>query len=306
MTSDTTLPHGRIVLVANRASGTNARDADAIDRARRVLGECGLSYWTPRDERMEDLVEREIARGAGILIAAGGDGTAMALANAMLGRDAAMAALPLGTFNFYARGLGLGEDPEAAARGILGGTTRAIRVGTVNGRVFLNNASLGIYPAILRERESIYRRWGRHQAAAHWSVAKTFLRFQRPMHMRLKVDGAERNLHTPLLFIARSAYQLEYFNLAGAEAIHDDRLAVLVGRGDTRAALFTLAGRLAAGLAREGRDYELITARDLKVETRRPRPLVAFDGEKSRERVPFNFTMSDKRLRIVLPGKEAA
>ena len=293
---------GPITIIANRKSGTNARDAEAIDRALAVFGadKAELRHWDPKED-LDALVRSAIDDGARLIVAAGGDGTAMAIASSMLGTGCAMAVLPLGTFNYFARGLNLPEDPEEAARAILAGYTRDISVGMVNDRVFLNNASLGIYPAILKERETVYARWGRRRLMAHWSVVKTFLQFQRPMKLTITADGKKMDRRTPLLFVARSAFQLERFGLTGGEAIHRDQFAMLVGLGDTRADLFALAWRLVTRSMREGRDYELICASDVTVETAKRRALVAFDGEKTRDYSPFEFKMSDEKLTIVLP-----
>ncbi|WP_163847632.1 diacylglycerol/lipid kinase family protein [Pseudooceanicola aestuarii] len=303
---DSALGPRQIVLLANRDSGTNSRDAQAIDRAVQAMGpdRARIVYWTPGSDP-EPLVAAAIAEGADCIVAAGGDGTAMAVAQAMLGKPCAMGVLPLGTFNFFARGLGLSETPEDAARAVICGQPHDIRIGMVNGQVFLNNASLGVYPAILKERESIYRRWGRRRIMAHWSVAKTFLRFQRPMRLRITVNGDTLAYRTPLLFVARSAYQLDLFDLKGEAAIHDDAFAVLIGRGDTRWKLFRLAWRLVTRQMRPGRDYALIPASDLSVETGSKHTLVAFDGEKTRARAPFRFHMTQDTLRIMLPDPQA-
>ncbi|MBT9384194.1 NAD(+)/NADH kinase [Pseudooceanicola sp. CBS1P-1] len=291
-----------VAILANRKSGTNARDAEAIDRAMAVFGDDARLHHWDTEQDLGALADKAIAGGARTIIAAGGDGTAMAVAQAVLGKDVAFGVLPLGTFNYFARGLGLPEEASEAARALLAGTPHEIRIGTVDGQVFLNNASLGIYPRILKEREDVYARWGRRRLMAHWSVIRTFWRFQRPMRMRLTADGAVQDVRTPLLFVARSAYQLEIFGLEGAEAIHDDAFAVLVGRGETRAELFRLAWRLITRRMQPGRDYDLLAAKHLVVETAKPRMLVAFDGEKRPDRSPFTFHMEDRPLRLLLPG----
>ncbi|MHC9234184.1 diacylglycerol/lipid kinase family protein [Pseudooceanicola sp. 502str34] len=297
---------GPFAVIANAKSGTNARDQQAIDRVMAVLedaagtGEARLYRWSP-DQDMGALVDSVIADGARTVIAAGGDGTAMAVAGQMVGREAAFAVLPLGTFNYFTRGLGLPEEPDEAARVLLDARPHAIRVGQVNGRVFLNNASLGIYPAVLKERETVYKRWGRRRIMAHWSVARTFWQFQHPMHLTIEADGETFTRRTPLLFVSRSAYQLERFGLEGDSAISDDKFAVLIGRGESRADLFRIAFRLVTRTAQRGRDYDFLAAGKLLVHTKRDRTLVAFDGEKSRDPSPFDFCMCDAPLTILLP-----
>lgn len=297
---------GQIAVIANRKSGTNARDNAAIERALEAFGtERSRRYeWRPGDDpvsSMKALVDEAIRNGATTIVSAGGDGTAMAVAQAVLDTDATFAALPLGTFNYFARGLGLPDDAGEAATALRSAQRHRIRVGTVNGQVFLNNASLGIYPAILKQRETVYKRYGRHRLMAHWSVAKTFLRFQRPMRLTIDADGDVQSRRTPLLFVCRSAFQLERFGLTGAEAISEDRFAVLVGKGDTRLDLFRTALRMVTRTAVEGRDYDFIGARRMTVETKKKRTLMAYDGEKTLAKAPFDFAMSDRMLNILIP-----
>lgn len=292
-----------IGVIVNQKSGRNAREAAALDRAMAIFGDrARLEEWdTATDPRL--LVDRLMAEGRRTIVAAGGDGTVTAIAGVLEGRqDARLAVLPLGTFNYFARGLGLPEDPEDAARAILTGYERRIAVGKVNGQLFLNNASVGIYPHILKERETVYGKWGRYRLAAHWSVIKTFLQFQRPMRIRLTADGAAREVRTPLVFVARSAYQLARYGLEGAEAISDDQFAMFLATGaETRGGLFRLTWRLVTRSVRHGVDVDLVTARDIEVDSDRRRALVAFDGEKAPMRLPLRFTIEPDALAIVLP-----
>lgn len=298
----------RVAILANPKSGRNARDQAAIAAALDVFGPGATLVPLAEPGDAARLVEAACRNGAEVIVAAGGDGTAMAVAGAMLGRPQAMAALPLGTFNYFARGLGFDEDPAKAAEQIAAGEPHAISVGVVNGQVFLNNASLGIYPSVLRMREAVYSRWGRWRVMAHWSVIRTFLRFRKPMKVTLLFDdGRTETRRTALVFVARSAYQLGRFGLKGAEAISDDHFAVLVARAATRRALWRMAFRLIVGAAVAGRDYDFFSASDLTIAVhRRGASLLAFDGEKRRERGPFRFAMSREKLRIILPPHRAA
>jgi len=289
---------GPICLLVNERSGANERDRNAIDAAREVLGpDAILCPWDPTSGQLPDST-----RQAGLIVAAGGDGTAMGVAGLCLGREVPMAVLPLGTFNYFARGLGYSEDPAVAAQQVLDGTVHDISVGTVNGQVFLNNASLGIYPTILREREGIYDRWGRSRIAAHWSVLRTLLTFRRPMRVRIDVGDGPVDRRTALIFVGRSAFQLRVFGLQGEEAISEDGFAVFVARAERRRDLFRVGMRLAAGSVSEGEDYDLIRTARMTVEVpRRTSVLLAHDGEKSRVEGPLHFEMSPEPLRIVLP-----
>lgn len=301
-----TAPPRRVAIIANPKSGRNSRDRASVEAALEMFGPGAELRRIGSPADITATVEAACRDGAEVIVAAGGDGTAVAVAGAMLGRPQAMAVLPLGTFNYFARGLGFDEDPLEAAHQIAAGEAHAISVGLVNGQVFLNNASLGIYPSILRAREAVYSRWGRWRAAAHWSVIRTFLRFRKPMKVTLHFNGHAETRRTALVFVARSAYQLDRFGLKGAEAISADHFAVLVARAETRRALWALAFRLMMGRSQAGRDYDFFSASDLTIEVhRRSTPLLAFDGEKRRMPGPFRFTMSEVPLRIILPPHRA-
>ncbi|ATG46375.1 hypothetical protein CEW89_01595 [Celeribacter ethanolicus] len=296
----------RAVILANRHSGTNAKDSDALTRACAALGtDCEIVPIDP-DTDLSDLIDHKIAEGAEAVISAGGDGTAMSVADAMLGRDVPMAVLPMGTFNYFTRGLGLSEAPEEAAAQLRNGETRDIRVGQINGRAFLNNASLGVYPAILKERETIYDRWGRHRIVAYWSVIKTILQSQHRMRLTITADGTVHEIKTPLVFIARSAYQLDLFGLEGADIISEDGFATFVIHARTRMDLLRLAMTLAARKMPPAQDFTLIRAKDLTIAhhggSHKPF-LTAFDGEKARLAAPLRLRMSDVPLRILIPRK---
>lgn len=296
-----TLRPETICVVANPGSGRNSRDADAIRRAMAAFGPgVTLRRWR-KGADLDTFVQQAVAEGFSTIVAAGGDGTVMGVAHALKGGGANLAVLPLGTFNYFARGLGLPQEPEAAARAILAGHPKRISVGTVNGQLFLNNASIGLYPTILQAREDIYARWGRSRIMAHWSVLRTLVRFQRPMEMEIEVDGHSLRLRTPLVFVARSAYQLERFGLQGAQAISDDRFAVFVAHGGSRWALFKLALRLALRRVQVGRDVDLHYAHTLDIATAKRRPRVAFDGEKRRMLSPLAFRIEAGALSIILP-----
>ncbi len=296
-----------IRVICNDHSGRNSREAEAIDLAMKVLGpQAELCHVKGSD--ITETARAAVRDGYATAVAAGGDGTIMAVASALNGSDCTLGVLPLGTFNFFARGYGIPEDPEGAARVIAAGHAQTIDLGAVNGRLFLNNASIGVYPAILKERETVYRRWGRRRIAAHWSVLKTFWRFRRPLKVEIEVEGQRRRFRTPLVFAARSAFQLEHFGLQGADCIRDGGFSVFVTPDVGRLGLLSDALRLAVKQMRLGEDFELICADRLVIHTKRKSQLVACDGEKFLMDGPLEFTMVRDAFRIFTPppGDEAA
>ncbi len=287
-------------MICNEGSGRNSREAVAIHRAMDVLGpRAELLRVSGNDLRRT--AESAARSGARTVVAAGGDGTIMAVAAAVGGSGPRLGVLPLGTFNYFARGLGIPAEPEAAAEIILHGRPQSLSLGDVNGHLFLNNISLGVYPMILEEREQVYRRWGRRRLIAHWSVIRTFLRYQRPLRLTVEADGRTHNIRTPLLFAARSAFQLERFGLAGADCVKSGSFAVFVGPETTRPGLFRQAARLVTQSMQEGRDFDLICADALTIHAGRPWLTIACDGERLRMRSPLKLTMRRDVIEVLVP-----
>jgi diacylglycerol kinase family enzyme len=254
------------------------------------------------------VAEQAIRDGFRVIVAAGGDGTVAGVAHALAGTPAFMGVLPMGTFNYFARGLHTPTDPAEAARAILAGDPHDIAVGSVNGKVFLNNVALGLYPAILDEREAAYQRWGRSRIMAHWSTLRTILRLQRPMRVRIVADGQVQIRRSPMIFVARSAYQLDQFGVVGADAISDDRFAVYIARQTTRLGLLKLAWRLMRpGKVDLSNDLELLTPQTLVIDRpKRKRIRIAYDGERAKMKLPLTFRIDHHVLSVILPQTKAA
>ncbi len=290
-------------VILNAASGRRKED-DAEDRLSALFGAEAHRVKilkVPNGGALPAAIARAVEDESRVLVAAGGDGTIAAVAEAAATHGRTLGILPMGTFNFVARGFGIPEEPAEAARLLLTGRAQPVPVGEVNGKVFLNNASLGLYPAILREREGVYRRWGRSRLAAHWSVARTVLGLARSLHLRVVVDGRTLRTRTPLVFVARSAFQLDRYGLDGAEAVRAGRFALFLAPDAPPARLMLIALRLVAGGIRPGRDLGLVECDEIDVETRADDMLVAHDGERSRLPTPLRFRIRQDALRVILP-----
>lgn len=252
-------------------------------------------------QNIESEARRAAAEGFRVVAAAGGDGTISAVAAGLRNSGAALAVLPMGTFNYLARGLEVPQEVDEAFDVMMDGEIQPLPVGEVNGRVFLNNASFGVYPAILAQREGIYKRFGRSRLIAHWSTLRTVLAFHKPIALKITVDGQTRERRTSLAFIARSAYQLEEYDLDGADCIRDGQFAVFIAPDCSRWQLLYRALRLTWRGMRKNTDFELLCGRDIVIESRRRSRMVALDGESERINGPYRFRVLKDAISIVAP-----
>lgn len=289
-------------VIVNVHAGDSQDSEGRLDRLKQALRdqEIEAQVVTPGEgETLGDCAERVLKDGADPLVAAGGDGTIAALAGPCHRAGARLGIVPMGTFNYFARAHGISQDTDRAVALLAQQPEREVSLGTVNGRIFLNNVSIGVYPTILQEREDIYARYGRSRAAAYWSVLKALARRPRSLRLGLDLDGERQDLSTPLAFVAASAYQLDEFGLDGCDALRQGMFPMFVAPQVSRRAMLHTAWRLSVGKAAKGPDYRLLTAREITITPEAPEVLVACDGEKIRMDAPLRMRWSDRPLRLI-------
>jgi len=247
---------------------------------------------------------RRTAEGpAQIVVAGGGDGTVNAIASALVGTDKALGVLALGTLNHFAKDLRLPLDLEAAVETIINGRVRTVDVGDVNGRVFLNNSSLGLYPSIVRQRKKQQRQGYNKWLAAVWAALVVFKRYPF-MSVRLNVDGQEFKRRTPFVFVGNNVYEMDGFQIGARLRLDAGLLCLHVTHKPGRWRLLALALRALFGRLREAKDFDSLCAREVFVETRRRRLRVATDGEIAIIETPLHYRVRPCALRVLVPEKQ--
>ena len=293
-----------VCVILNAGSGRKSSDeiASRIGDALEAEG-CDAEMRLVRKSR--DLIEeidRAVADGFSTIVAAGGDGTISAVADALRDTGIAMGIIPMGTFNYFARSLDIPDTIPEAARIVAHGQRRGVPIATVNDRVFLNNCSLGTYPEILRRREAIYKRWGRSRIAAYWSVLVTLATRRKPMRARLTLDGGEvREFRSTIIFAINNAYQLAELGLVGREDVAEGRLVIFLAPNDSRWGMFVNTMAIATGFAKKDRHFEMVAGAEIVLDTVPKHRLVARDGEKERMRGPFTLRVLPHSLDVLVP-----
>ena len=292
-------------VILNEGSGATGKKADS-ERLADLFARSGADARILRAEggdAIARLARQALAEKGDTIVAGGGDGTVSAVASLLVGSERSLGVLPMGTFNYFARSLGIPLDLEAAARTVLEGNIVRIDVGEVNGRFFLNNSSLGLYPDILKEREQVYARFGRSRLAAYASVALAIARPGRFLTMRLVADGREIFRSTPLLFVANNAYQVEALRLRGAPCLENGAFALYITHTLGRTRMLLLAIRTLLGRLRTTEDLDVLCTREVSIETRRRRLRVATDGELTVMESPLHYRVRSGALAVIAPAR---
>ncbi|WP_340318171.1 diacylglycerol/lipid kinase family protein [Rhizorhabdus argentea] len=235
------------------------------------------------------------------VVIAGGDGTVSCAAKHLVGTEVELALLPLGTLNHLARDLGIPTDLESAAKLAVHGQSTYIDVGEVNGQFFVNNASIGLYPSMVRRRDMPQRR-----ALPKWLAAlpASWEALSRIRHHRLYVDmgAGEHPLVTSLLFVGNNEYSLEAGSLGRRTTLQAGNLSVYAIGGRRRLALISFALRALVGRIDRLADFVVIgDCREITVRSLGGSIEIALDGEVQRLACPLRFRIVPRSLRVVTP-----
>jgi diacylglycerol kinase family enzyme len=240
--------------------------------------------------------------GPRVIVAAGGDGTINLVAGLVLEQDLPFGVIPLGTFNYFARDLGIPLAPREAAISIATGHLRRVHVARVNGHLFLNNASFGLYRKLLEERERDKQRFGRYKIVAALSALATLWRFRQVYTLSMKLDGQPATIHTPMLFFGLNSLQLEKLDLDVASCTNAGQMAVIVLRPTSRWHLLGLALKGALHGLGDSPELRCHGASEVLVDQPgRQSTRVAVDGESFDCTLPLRFQVQRNALQVVVP-----
>ncbi|HVT39791.1 MAG TPA: diacylglycerol kinase family protein [Gemmatimonadaceae bacterium] len=249
---------------------------------------------------------REMARDAvrerpAVIVAGGGDGTIGAVASALVGTDIALGVLPLGTLNHFAKDLHIPQGLEEAVTNIVGGRIIQVDVGEVNGRIFLNNSSLGLYPRVVRIRKRQQERLGRGKWPAFVWAAFTVLRRHAFLPVRLAVNAQEVVRRTSFVFVGNNEYEMAGIKIGRRKRLDGGQLSLYLPRRSGRLAMLVLAIRGLLGLLRKSRDLDALLAESIVVEPRQRHLHVANDGEVLLMETPLSYRSRPAALRVIVP-----
>ncbi len=253
---------------------------------------------------------RQAAGTHAAVVAVGGDGTLNAVAQAAHAQACAMGVVPRGTFNYFARSHGLPADPAEAVRLLLGAAPVAVQVAGVNGHIFLVNASLGMYPELLEDREAFKSRFGRSRWVALWAAGTTLMRAQRPWRLRIEQGPSIRDVRTLTLFVGNNRLQLAQVGLDPSCAAESGRLTAVVLRPVGTLSLLGLLLRGALGTLGDAQsvahfEFDRMVVRPW-LPWGRHGVKVAFDGEVTRMRAPLEFRVLARPLYLLRPARGRA
>ncbi|MES2045320.1 MAG: diacylglycerol kinase family protein [Pseudomonadota bacterium] len=296
----------RIPVFINAGGGTAAAKGDKLhDEVEEAFAEAGAAIDLSLLEGGE-LQEAVKARaGEPLVVVGGGDGTLGCAAQTLVDHGGAtLGILALGTHNHLAKELGIPADLKEAAKLIVARPTRRIDLARVNGRVFVNNASVGFYPLLVRERDAHQEKHGLPKWLANIPAAREALR-RLPLHrLHLDLPEGQRHVTTPMLFVGNNRYAMEAGRVGQREALDAGVMSLFAVSARTGGALIGMVLRTLVGRSDASRDFAAIgEARRFTVDDGSSDREIALDGEVVELDMPLEFSIEPGALEVVAPAK---
>ena len=293
-----------VILNGSAGGGCNAEFASNLAAKFQDLGlNVQVTLATNGDELVQT-AERAVREGCKTVVAGGGDGTLNAVASALVGCDVAFGILPLGTLNHFAKDLHIPLALDDAIRTVTVGHTVPVDVGEINGRLFLNNSSLGLYPDTVRERDRQQKRLGRGKWLAFFWAAVTALRRYPFLDLTISLGSEVYQRQTPFIFIGNNEYSMEGFTIGERERLDAGNLSLYVVQRTGRMGLLALAMRALFGRLRQAKDVDALLARKIVINTRHKKIRVSTDGEVSRMSSPLHYRIRPAALKVIVPKED--
>lgn len=301
----------RAIIVFNPSSGS--ADAQGDDLQQRLTERLAERDWTataiPFDMSRHQTgtwragLEAGLAEGAERVFVLGGDGTVLAVAEVLIGRQVPLGIVPLGTANLLARDLGIPLEPDEAIEALIDAPARAIDVGRVNGAHFLCASMLGMSTAMARTREAARGAgplllWGRLLRKGLWMLWRYPYR-----RVTLVLNGRKEIVRTRALVITNNP-------LAPEPSLYPRRdrldLGVLGVYGLHKGPLWELP-RLALRVingnwTEDPRIFHHALPQVRLQEKRRSRVTVMNDGERLRLTLPLHYEVLPAALMVLAPA----
>ena len=291
---------GGISVIINERSGTAARP-DAGGEVQALFAKAGVQTRLERVREPGDVAARarQAASRGDVLVAAGGDGTVSTVAGVAVETNATFGVLPMGTLNHFAKDVGIPLHLEGAVSVIIAGHVRPLDVGEVNGRIFVNNSSVGLYPRMVLERKAEERRGHRKWIAFAIAMLRTWGDY-RMVVARLGVDGRQAVVRTPFIFVGNNQYQVEGFQLGGRSRLDEGRLSIFAAPDAGRFEILALPMRALTNRLSSAAPFLAFQTGTAAVDVFRRRVGVAVDGEVAVMQTPLEYRIRPRALRTIV------
>lgn len=295
-------------IVFNEKAGTFLNQTDGLTPAalQEALAAAGIeaTLRPATGKAIEATLKQAVAEKPEALLVGGGDGTVSAAAALLAGTSLPLGVLPLGTLNHFAKDLGYPVDWREAVKALGTATVQRVDVAEVNGRVFINNCSVGSYADAVRRRDALRRQKGSGKWYAMLVASLAVFRELRRMRLHIETSGTTLDLRTPFLLVSNNRYTGHVLNASLRPQLDQGKLWLYTTRASRRGALLRMAWQSLIRRIDSADALEVHSTEEASVSIARGPMPAAADGEVLNLTPPLVFRIRPKALCVLAPVQD--
>lgn len=295
------------ILILNDAAGSLNGDRDVVTAS--AVADAFQEEGMPVQLRAApagqlcETIQAALKEQPAAIFVGGGDGSISTAAACLAGTETPLGVLPLGTLNHFAHDLGLPNGWREAVTALAHGTTRVVDVAEVNGRVFINNCSIGSYADAVRKREALRRFHGTGKWWAMTLATITVFRRLRRLRLRIETNDTHFALRTPFVVISNNRYTGRVLDYSLRPRLDEGRLWVYTTRARRHGDMLRFIWQSLVRSIDSVDGLEIIETNEAKISHEYARLAVAVDGELITLEAPLQFRIRHEALRVMVPQK---
>ena len=298
--------HKNITLVMNTGSGSDDK-ALARDLIVQKLTDAGITVKIAEIGggnivSICNTAAQDAKADGSLVVAAGGDGTVNCVASACIKHDVPMGVIPMGTYNYFARDLGIAPDIESAVAVLATGQLTTTAVGLLQDQVFVNNASFGTYARVVKNREMDKKKFGRYRIVALLSDIRSLYAPAKNYTLRIGTGDMAKNCRTTMIFAGINKFQMENLGIPLAEKAGRAQMSIMIMKPVTR---WQMTRILLRGLFRQlphDDRIDVLLAERFTVDAPAAPIACVVDGEIVNLTLPLEFKLLPNQLRVMAPA----
>ncbi len=290
-------------VIINAASGAVGLE-NRISVLRKSFLQHGVTaefFLAHQGNSITDVTKKIIHSGYKLIAVSGGDGTISGVAGEILNTDICLGILPSGTFNHLAQDLRIPLALDEAVNIIVNGISKKIDAAEVNGQIFINNSSIGIYSKLVRYRDDHHKiGWGKKMALVR--AAFNLLYDYTFLNVEIDVNGEHKLFKTPLAFVGNNKYSVEGLSIGTRSSLDNGELCLYVVKHSSRWDLIKLGLHGLINNLHSHEQFVSYSAKSIKFQTRKAFLKVAIDGEIVSLPSPLTYTIRPLALTVKVPN----
>jgi diacylglycerol kinase family enzyme len=293
----------KIALIVNLSAGSHKAGEFSFENIKKSMDETKLEYDIFNIDKQGDLILNELKDKYDAVAAVGGDGTVNFTANILAGSDIPMAIIPAGTLNHFARDNKIPLTLNEAVGVISKNNIKALDLASVNGHIFVNNSSLGLYALAVRERDKQQSKHGLGKWSAMLvAIISVFKRF--PLYnIHLETKDKAEGFRSPIIFVGNNEYRLDPLSLGERESMDKGILSVYIARCKTRFGILKLVIAALFNRLSLSENFEMKLVKEARIESRKKGLHVSYDGEVKFMETPIIYKILPKHIKVIVPAE---